>query len=690
MQPLPAPEAGAKSQSMNQDQQQQDFRHASDLLKQGDARAVEDFCRQALVRYPLDPNFMCLSARALLMLQRYAEAEERLNETITMFPEFSRSHVVLGELRLIQGRHEQAATEFRRATELGDTDPNTRIKLGRALALEGDREGANAAVNESLRLDPARERLAQAFEFEKTGKKKEAEAIYRDILKHDPENVDALRLLAGLATTQNEHRDAEVLLRRALELAPDFGRAMADLVVNLIEQEKIDDALQFAARLTRIGPDNPDTFLLLGNAYGACGRHDEAIGAYEKALSILPAHPGALSGLAHNLKTTGRQEEAVAAYRKCIEKNPYFAEAYWSLANLKTFRFTDQEVAAMQSLLEHPHIPDDAQVYLCNALGFHYEAAEDYQQAFSFFERCNVVRRKQEYYDPVETEFLYDRIIDVFDRDFVAREVAGADGEVTPIFIVGLPRSGSTLLEQILASHSLVEGTHELSDLPRVVRSLPGARKPRQLYPDALRDAEPAILVEAGRSYIERTRKFRSGRPYFIDKNPNNFVHVGLLHLALPNALIINAMRHPLDSCVGSFKQLFAKGQAWSYDLSDIGEYYLQYERLMAHWREILPGRVLDVRYEDVVADLEGQVQRILEYCGLPFEPQCLEFHETERPVKTASSEQVRQPIYRSAVGRWRHYEDRIEPLIEILAPLLRDLPESGRPHLLHKYLREG
>ncbi|MDH5345583.1 MAG: sulfotransferase, partial [Gammaproteobacteria bacterium] len=321
-----------------------------------------------------------------------------------------------------------------------------------------------------------------------------------------------------------------------------------------------------------------------------------------------------------------------------------------------------------------------------NALGFHHEAARDYDRAFHYFSRCNAVRRKQEYYDPVETEFLYDRIIDVFDSELLAKKTAEPDADATPIFIVGLPRSGSTLLEQILASHSRVEGTHELSDLPRVVRSLPGLGNSRRLYPEALKDAEPGVFAGIGRSYIERTKKYRAGLPFFIDKNPNNFVHVGLLHLALPNAVIINATRHPLDSCVGSFKQLFAKGQAWSYDLSDIGEYYLQYERLMAYWRDALPGRVLDVRYEDVVADLDGQVRRILEHCGLPFESACLEFHETERAIKTASSEQVRQPIYQSAVGRWRHYETQLETLIEILEPALRRLPEGERPQMLQKY----
>ncbi|MDH3439797.1 MAG: sulfotransferase [Gammaproteobacteria bacterium] len=670
---------------MNPEQQQQAFREATARLQHGDAREAEQICEDALREFPHDPNFMCLSGRALIMLGKYAEAEERINVAITMFPEFSRPHVVRGELRLIQGRHDQAADEFRRAVELGDEDPNTQIKLSRALMLKGDQEGASEAVEESMRLDPARRLLADAFKLEKTGNPQEAEQIYRDILKKDPENVDALRLLAGLAGSRNEHRDAEILLKRALELKPDFGRAMADLVNNLVDQEKLDDALEVADRLTRIGSDNPDSWLLRGNAFSASGQYENAINAYRKSLELSPEHPGALSGLAHNQKTIGNQEDAISNYRKCIAVNPYFTEAYWSLANLKTFRFTDEEVQAMEELLEHPHIPDESKIHLRNALGLEYEGRQEYDKAFANFAQCNSIKRKAEYYDSVETEFLVDRTMEVFSKEFLENAPARVNVDVTPIFIVGLPRSGSTLLEQILASHSEVEGTHELSDLARIVREIPGRLKSRKLYPEVLQDADSAFIADLGNAYLERTGKYRSGMRFFIDKNPNNFIQVGLIHLALPQAVFINARRHPLDSCLGTYKQLFAKGQPFSYDLVDVGEYYLQYERLMEHWNEVLPGKVLDVSYEDVIADLETEVRRMLEHCGLSFEAQCLRYHETDRAVKTASSEQVRQPIYRSSLNLWRNYERHLDPLIEILQPVLGDLPASDRPDLLQK-----
>jgi hypothetical protein len=303
-----------------------------------------------------------------------------------------------------------------------------------------------------------------------------------------------------------------------------------------------------------------------------------------------------------------------------------------------------------------------------NALGLEYEARGDYGQAFENFRRCNTLRRKQESYDPVDTEATHDRVIEFFDERRLARWTAG-ERSPTPIFIVGLPRSGSTLIEQILASHSQVEGTHELSDLSKVVRAYRTRRKDR--FPDSLSGFGPNGWSRIGGEYLERTAKHRSGAAYFIDKNPNNFVFVGLLKLAIPNAKIIDARRHPMDSCLGSYKQLFASGQPFTYDLTELGEYYLQYQRLMDHWHGVLPGFVLDVQYERVVADLETEVRRMLDFCELPFEPDCLRFFDTERAIKTASSEQVRQPIYSSSVDLWRRYESHLSELSQILKPLL-------------------
>ena len=662
------------------EKQTQAFRRAATFLQGGDAEMAERLCRDALEEFPDDTNFLCLSARALIKLGRQTDAEERLISAMALHPEFPRPHSIRGEMYLAQQNVDQAVEEFRRAIELGDDDSNTQVKLSKALVMQGDGDAAKAALDESMRLNPERKLLVKAFKLEASGEIREAETIYRDLLKQNPENVEAMRLLARIATKENQHRNAETLLKRVLEVAPDFGKAMANLVENQLEQEKIKEAIATAKRLIRIGVDNPDSHLFMGNAYSAASLYEDAIDAYRKSLRLKPDHIGSLSGLAHNLKTIGRQDEAIEYYRRCIKANPLYTESYWSLANLKTFRFTDEELQSMEELVVHPAIPDEERTQLCNALGLEHEGRNNFDKAFEYFDQCNSIRRNKEYYDPAETEMRYDEIIEVFDAEFVRQPSAEVTFAAAPIFIVGLPRSGSTLLEQILASHPLVEGTHELSDLSRVVNQIPKLLNKRTRYPKSLDGLDAEEYGVLGQAYLDRTAKYRSGSDFFTDKNPNNFAHVGIVHLMLPNAIFINARRHPLDSCLGSFKQLFAKGQTFTYDLTELGEYYLEYCRMIDHWHDVLPAKVLDVHYEDVVNDLETQVRRILEHCGLPFDEQCLRFHETDRAVKTPSSEQVRQPIYSSSVNLWRKYEKHLQPLIDILEPILKDLPEADRP----------
>ncbi|HET9351351.1 MAG TPA: sulfotransferase, partial [Burkholderiales bacterium] len=337
-----------------------------------------------------------------------------------------------------------------------------------------------------------------------------------------------------------------------------------------------------------------------------------------------------------------------------------------------TFRFEDADVEAMLKQLASPALSDEARAQFSFALGKALEDRGDYPGAFAHFAAGNRLRRALESYDPVQTEVINERIRAVFDADFLARHAGKGDPDPAPIFVVGLPRSGSTLIEQILASHSQVDATHELPEVGRLIQNISRARAGKVAYPEAVRDFDAAAFAAQGRAYLDATRQYRHGAPRFIDKNPNNFASLGLLALALPNARFINARRHPLDTCVSCYRQLFARGQPFTYDLVELGEYYLEYDRMMTHWRDVLPGRVLDVQYEDVVADLEGQVRRLLDFCGLPWEDACLRFHETERAIRTASSEQVRRPIYGGSIGTWRRYEREIAPLVEVLAPLLQ------------------
>jgi tetratricopeptide (TPR) repeat protein len=666
-----------KSREKQEQRQRQTFERAAEFLRQGDARTAEQFCESGLVDYPADGNLLCLSARALIILGRQDEAEERLLTAMDLNRAFPRPYIIRGDMRLTQGKAVDAVEDFRRAIAMGDKSPDTQMKLGRALMLQGDDQGAGNAVDESMRLDPMRQRIVEAHQLELDGEVEQAEDAYREILRKDPDNVEALRLLAGIASKSKQFRQAEILLERALEIAPDFGKALADLVICQTEQEKLNAAIKNGLRLVKLWPENADSHAILAASYSASGRFDDAINCYNLALRYAPTHSGALSGLGNSLKTIGRQDEAIEIFRRCIDANPYFTQSYFNLANLKLFRFSDSEVSKMQELLELPEIPDESATHLYNSLGLHFESQKKFDLAFEHFERCNQIQRGLEYYDSVETEMLTDHLMDVCDAEFIQGGGADARFEKTPIFIVGLPRSGSTLIEQILASHSHVEGTHELTDLTRVVREMPKLLKIHKRYPESLAQADPAGFSVLGKAYLERTSKYRTGSPFFTDKNPNNFSHIGLIHMMLPDAKIIDARRHPLDSCLGTYKQLFAAGQAFSYDLADLAEYYLQYDRLMGHWESVLPGKVLKVQYEEVVHDLESQVRRILEHCGLPFEEQCLRFHETDRAVVTASSEQVRKPIYSSSVNLWRNYEKHLDILRDDLSPLLIDNVED-------------
>jgi tetratricopeptide (TPR) repeat protein len=602
---------------------------------------------------------------------------------LSIYPEFARPREVRGELLLAKGNLPDAAEAFQQALKLDPKRQRSRMKLGQVLMILGRVEEARALKDEFMELDQDNQDIARAAELEKEEKFAEAEEIYRQILTHHPDNVSAMRLWALLGIEQKRFADAEVLLQRAVKVAPGFSRALTTLCSVQLEQEKYEDVIKSASNLIKLKPRSADGHIWLAAATAATGNHSDALEFYDRALEVAPNHGGALCGKGNACRTIGDQDGAIAAYRSSIEANPLHAEAYWSLANLKTFRFEDSEVDGMLALVGDERIPSEGQVQLNNALGLEFDGRKEYDRAFEFIDRGSRLRREQEFYDRVENEERTDLSLEAFTPQFFDDNAGHGDPDPAPIFIVGLPRSGSTLLEQILSSHSQVDGTHELSDFGKIIRSYPNLTTPPARYPTSVANIDADGFRQLGSEYIERTRRHRGDRPFFTDKNPNNFVHVGLLHLILPNAKIINARRHPLDSCFGSYKQLFAQGQPFTYDLVELGEYYLQYQRLMDHWHEVLPGKVLDVRYEQVVADLEGQVGRILEYCELDWEASCLRFHETSRSVKSASSEQVRQPIYTSAVNTWRHYEAHLGALIEVLEPLLAKLPESDRPTCL-------
>ena len=621
-----------------------------------------------LEQYPDNGMLMCLAAQACLVMDRLREAKLYVDKARSANVAMALAHELYGDICLLENSPGEAVKAYRQAEALDDARDVIKTKIDKARQIMLRNRPVQGKRRQTLGFA---EEMAQAGRHERDGDPAKAEEIYRDILRRDPDHVEAIRLLAAIASSHRKYRDAEVFLQRATQIAPDYARIWLDLTAAQLEQEKLEQATASAGRLVELSPDIAESHIALGNALARADRAEPALLAYQAALEVSVGHPGAFSGMAQQLKTLGRGDEAIAAHRDNLRRNPGLAEPYWSLANMKTFRFTDEDIANMEMLVEKEGQAELSIVQLCNALGFAYEGRKSYQRAFHFFQRGNLKRRESEIYDPVETEVSTDRHIKVFNKTFMEKNKGFGVTDAAPIFVVGLPRSGSTLIEQILASHSQVEGTHELSDLAQVVRTLPRAKQGRERFPENLPGLKTHFWEQLGEDYLLRTLKYRSGATYFIDKNPNNFVYVGLIQLILPNAKIINARRHPLDSCFGSYKQLFASGQPFTYDLTEIGEYYIQYQKLMEHWQDLLPGRVLDVQYEDVVTDLDTQVRRLLHYCELPFEDACLNFHETERAVKTASSEQVRQPIYSSSVDLWRNYGQELEELVDTLEPLL-------------------
>jgi tetratricopeptide (TPR) repeat protein len=652
------------------------FERALAFLRAGDGAMAEQLCRATLADVPGEPNLTALLGAALNRQGRGAEAEPLLRRALVDLPQYAKGHEELGRALLQLGRVDEAVGLLRQAVELDPKLQSAQLALVHALAEAGQAVEADAAMQAFLRADPARELLAKAAERHRDGKLEEAEGFYRQILARDPKHVEALRLLALIAMQSEHYGQAEQLLKRAVEVAPDFLAGWIDLSRAQLERLDLAAASASIGRAALLSPGSANVKVHAANVQARSGRHLDAIETYRRAAGLNPKSIAAQLGLGNTLKTVGRQAEAIEAYRHATVLRPDKSEAWWSLSNLKTFRFEDAEITEMERQLARGDLGGEQRVQFAFALAKAREDRGEYARAFELYTEGNRTRRALEHYDPVQTEVINERIRTVFTAEFLSRHAGAGDPDPAPIFVVGLPRSGSTLIEQILASHSGVDATHELPEVGQLIRQIGRDRTDRIAYPEAVRDYAAESWAALGRTYLERTRQYRGRAPRFIDKNPNNFPSVGMLALALPNARVINARRHPLDTCLSCYTQLFARGQPFTYDLTELGEYYLEYEKMMAHWHAVLPGRVLDVQYEDMVADHAGQTRRLLEYCGLPWEDGCLRYWETERAIRTASSEQVRLPIYDNSVSRWRNYQRELAPLIEILRPVL---PAFGR-----------
>jgi tetratricopeptide (TPR) repeat protein len=623
-------------------------------------------------------------ANAIRLLEREpALAAEQAEEILKVVPDSLSALYLLARARARAGRGDEAIALLRRVVERQPAHPEAWRVLADHLHAVGDAAGADEAYLRHVRASTKNPGLQQAAVAMVRNDIPRAEALLKAHLMRAPTDVPAIRMLAELAMRCGRNEDAEHLFERCLELAPGFAPARYGYAILLHRRNDPARALVEVERLLAAEPKNPAYRNLCAVILGRVGEYARSIGLYRDLLAEYPTNAKIWLSFGHVLKTEGLQDESIEAYRRSIALEPAFGEAYWSLANLKTFRFTAAELEGMKARLADPTLSEADRVNLHFAFGKAYEDAAEYARSFEHYARGNALQRAREQYDPDTNSARMRRLKTVFTREFFAsRPVTGCPAP-DPVFIVSMPRAGSTLLEQILSSHSSIEGTQELPEMITLARDLraqadsadPGS------YADVLAAMSPKAIRDMGEQYLERTRIYRkTGRPYFIDKMPNNFMHLAMIHLALPNAKIIDARRHPMACCFSNFKQHYARGQRFSYDLTDIGRFYRDYVELMEHFDAVLPGRVHRVYYERLVDDTEGEVRRVLEHCGLPFEAECLRFFENERAVRTASSEQVRQPIYRGGVDQWRHYEPWLEPLKVALGPVVADYP-AGSAH---------
>ncbi len=660
-------------------QTQNTLMEALNALRQNNPQRTIALCQDHLIANPSSIDHLQLYAHALIKMNQLTEARKKIDFALSITPDFAPLLEDLGSIQALAENYEEAIVSFRRAIQIDPRLTGAHKKLAQALVACGRNDEIDEAFESYLDHDDDAALVAAGAEHWRANRLSEAETTLTKALRKNPNNVDAMRFLAMVYHGQNKKlNDAEALLRRATDIAPDFHQAYGNLGRVLIDNGKWEDAIKCYKKLVTLQPEDDTAWAGIGRSYTLSGSIDKSIGAYEQSLAINEQSASVHLAYAHMLKTVGRQTDALIAYRKSIVYKPQMGESYWSMANLKIFCFEPEEVAAMEQQLKTNDLTDSARVHFHFSLGKAFEDNKNYDKAWQHYHAGNQTQRPLIDYDPVENELYLERIRRVFNADmFAANSDVGHDA-ADPIFVVGLPRSGSTLIEQILASHSQVEGTSELSNIGSIAVGTGKFRHDGLTYPDTMSTLTQRDYAAYGKEYLQQVTHHRvQGTPYFIDKMPNNFPHIGWIKMILPNAKIINTRRHPIDSCLGAYKQLFAKGQNFTYEKFELSEFYRSYIEIMEHWHAVLPGQVLDVHYEDTVTDLETQVRKILDFCGLEYEESCLRFYETERAVKTASSEQVRQPIYTDALGLWKKYGAHLADWQEELADIIEQLPES-------------
>jgi tetratricopeptide (TPR) repeat protein len=642
-----------------------EVRRVRELLERNQFAPALAAAQTLLSEVPENRDVLYMIAVSQRYLGRIPDALATLAELERHHPDYGRLFQERGHCYVATRSAEPAIDAFVRAVNLNAALPASWKALHTLYRMTDQTVNAAQAAARVASLAALPAEVLAACSMFAEGEIYDAERVVRRYLLTHGNHIEGMRLLAQIGMKLDVVDDAELLLENVLVLAPDYHAARYEYAVALLQRHKHVRAREEMEKLLAADPDNRVYRTTHATVCSGFGDYDKALQLYRELLLATPQDAELHLSIGHGLKTHGRTQAAIESYRAAAAVRPGFGEAYWSLANLKTYRFTDAEIARMRSEEAAARIQLVDRYHLCFALGKALEDRTDYAESFACYERGNALKKTECRYKPEPIERNARLQASICTREFfAARQGCGCDS-AAPIFIVGLPRSGSTLIEQILASHSKVEGTMELADIPRLVQDIQGredaASAPR--YPGVLADLRAEDFRRYGEKYVDDTRVYRTGIPFFIDKMPNNFRHLGLIHLILPNARIIDARREPLACCFSNFKQLFASGQQFTYGIDDIARYYRMYVELMAHWDTALPGKVLRVQHESVVDDLESNVRRILEFCELDFEPACVEFYKTGRRVHTASSEQVRRPIYREGIDQWRNFEPWLGPL---------------------------
>ena len=608
-------------------------------------------------------DFYYLTSVCYRYLNEPKKALVNLDKLIQIDPNYGRAYQEIGHNNILLKEKNKALKAYLRAVR---HNPSLQSSWLGILALENKNEELIKFVEQNvIYLKDLAPELKTVISFTHEGKLSRADRICREYLRDHPHDIEAMRLLANIGRDLNIYEDAEFLLESALLFDPDNPKIKYDYINILTKRQKYGEALKHAQKFYNEDPKNINAMKLLSTALFRTDRYKEAINIYNEILKLEPNNTDVMLSMGHLYKTSGEIEKSISSYKKAYKTDKYFGDSYWSLANLKTYKFSESEVKTLVEMVDDVYVSEDERSFMHFALGKAYEDINEYKKSFNHYKEGNLIRKSKSLFNVNDFNKECLNQIEVCTDDLFNMKSKWGSESNSPIFILGLPRVGSTLIEQILSSHSLVEPTHELPNIISTALRL-NERKSQDIksrYPDILLSLSEPQLKLIGDKYINDSDVFRTDKPYFIDKMPNNFRHIGLIKLILPNAKIIDIRRSSMSACFSCYKQLFAEGQEFTYDLKDLAGYYNNYVELMDHWNKVLPNQILSINYEDVVNDFENSVNQILDYCNLNFEKECLEFYKSKRSVKTPSAEQVRQPIYKTGMDYWKNYEPYLDDL---------------------------